>query len=106
MTQRERSTPDSGTSPAGASLWEDWYRAASPEQRQELLALARLQGVVFAHQLPAPAGPPPSAAPPPVLPALLATPPGAAPAVEPLRASPLAEDALTDRELDPAQRLA
>jgi hypothetical protein len=32
--------------------WEDLFRAASPEQQRELLALARRQGVVYAHQLP------------------------------------------------------
>jgi hypothetical protein len=32
--------------------WEDLFRGASPEQQQELLALARRQGVLYAHQLP------------------------------------------------------
>jgi hypothetical protein len=32
--------------------WEDLFRSASPEQQQELLALARRQGVLYAHQLP------------------------------------------------------
>ncbi len=34
--------------------WEDLFRCASPEQQQELLALARRQGVLYAHQLPPP----------------------------------------------------
>lgn len=32
--------------------WEELYRAISPEQQRELLALAERQGVVYAHQLP------------------------------------------------------
>jgi hypothetical protein len=43
--------PDSGA--PGLSPWEDLFRSASPEQQQELLALARRQGVLYAHQLPA-----------------------------------------------------
>jgi hypothetical protein len=39
----------------GLPLWDDFFRGASPEQQQELLALARRQGVIYAHQLP-PAG--------------------------------------------------
>jgi hypothetical protein len=38
----------------GLPLWDDLYRNASPEQRQELLALARRQGVLYVHQLPPP----------------------------------------------------
>jgi hypothetical protein len=34
--------------------WEELFRTASPQQQQELLALARRQGVLYAHQLPAP----------------------------------------------------
>jgi hypothetical protein len=33
-------------------LWEELFRSASPDQQQELLALARRQGVLYAHQLP------------------------------------------------------
>jgi hypothetical protein len=33
--------------------WEDLYQGASPAQQAELLALARAQGVVYGHQLPA-----------------------------------------------------
>jgi hypothetical protein len=36
-----------------AASWEEVYRAATADQRQELLALARRQGLVYAHQLPA-----------------------------------------------------
>jgi hypothetical protein len=36
----------------GPLPWEELFRSASPEQQQELLALARRQGVVYAHQLP------------------------------------------------------
>src|SRR5262249_19495671 len=66
MTQRERLTPDEGASrpPAGrpappapsapASLWGEWYHRASPAQRQEAVERALRQGVLQAHQLPAP----------------------------------------------------
>jgi hypothetical protein len=33
--------------------WEDIYHAANSDQQQQLLALARRQGLVYAHQLPA-----------------------------------------------------
>src|SRR5262245_14394295 len=117
MTQRERPTQEArsasegrrtgGTPPPGPSLWEDWYRAASPEQRQEVLALAGLQGVVFAHQLPPPAASPLPPA-PPALPVLLATPPGAPLGAllphSPARVPP--PGACLDPDLDPEQRLA
>src|SRR5437588_12111296 len=35
--------------------WEELYRSASPAQQQELLTLAGRQGLLYAHQLPAPA---------------------------------------------------
>src|SRR5690242_14791314 len=74
MTQRERHAsggvsevplkevrgPDRPASATTATVvpvmppWEDLFRAASPEQQRELLALARRQGVVYAHQLPPP----------------------------------------------------
>jgi hypothetical protein len=71
MTQRERHTPDAALLPADhlrrhnaahspaseVSLWEEWYPRASPEQRQEVLARAMQQGVVYTHQLTAPARP-------------------------------------------------
>ena len=42
--------------------WETMFRTASPEQQQELLALARRQGLLYAHQIPsAPNGAPTSA---------------------------------------------
>lgn len=51
------SAPSSG--PAGdsgdASLWTEWYRRASPAQQQEVLLRAIHQGIVYAHQLAAPA---------------------------------------------------
>jgi hypothetical protein len=34
--------------------WEELYRSASPAQQQEWLALAGRQGLLYAHQLPAP----------------------------------------------------
>src|SRR5262245_27627436 len=36
-----------------ATLWEDAFHAASPAQQHELLSLARSQGLLYAHQLPA-----------------------------------------------------
>src|SRR5207249_2574970 len=39
--------------PAGTGqTWEDLFRHASPSQQQELLELARRQGLIYAHQLP------------------------------------------------------
>jgi len=38
----------------GREAWEDLYRCASPAQQQELLTLAGKQGLLYAHQLPAP----------------------------------------------------
>jgi len=37
----------------GLPPWEDLFRSASPAQQQELMTLARRQGVLYAHQLPA-----------------------------------------------------
>src|SRR5205823_11999233 len=34
--------------------WEDLYRSIPPAQQDELLALAVRQGLLYAHQLPAP----------------------------------------------------
>ncbi len=71
MTQRDRQTSggvfEVGARPAAVPaapgpptargpLWEDLYRSASPAQQRELLALAGRQGVLYAHQLPAPNG--------------------------------------------------
>src|SRR4051812_37310039 len=76
MTQRERPTPDTASRPprgpvapsaaasqslapavfaasAGPSFWEQWYAQAGEEQRQQVLELARQQGVLCAVQLPA-----------------------------------------------------
>src|SRR5579884_2998271 len=82
MTQRERHTPDGGaprdttgapavgrsaplSSPPSAppadgdsSVWEEWYHRASPAQRQEALARAFREGILYAHQLAAPANAP------------------------------------------------
>jgi hypothetical protein len=112
MTQRERHTPEGGALPvadngvsclcanlpgesAAASLWEEWYRRASPAQQQDLLAIARQQGVVYSPQLTAvPEAPPPR----PLVPSLLNghlhdLAPHHPPAIE-----------VVDRELDAAQR--
>lgn len=56
MPPRERppgspAAPDSGV----PSLWESWFRSATPHQQQELLNLADRQGFLWSHQLPAPA---------------------------------------------------
>lgn len=37
-------------------LWTDWYQRASPAQQQEALLRAIHQGIVYTHQLAAPAG--------------------------------------------------
>lgn len=79
MTHRERHTPDeapardatwtpSASASASASssgtgqpplddgsLWTDWYHRASPVQQQEALLRSLQQGVLYAHQLAAPA---------------------------------------------------
>jgi hypothetical protein len=58
MTQRERHTPDRGPSQPSLSpppLWGEWYHRASPAQQQEALARAAQQGILYAHQLAAPA---------------------------------------------------
>jgi len=79
MTHRERHTPEeapardgprtppvrpsasvssTGTTSGGtgdASLWTDWYHRASPAQQQEAVLRAIHQGIVYAHQLAAPA---------------------------------------------------
>jgi hypothetical protein len=71
MTQRERHAsgglsggsrqearrPDraeAATAPVASGLpaWEELFQRASPDQQQQLLALARRQGVLYAHQLP------------------------------------------------------
>jgi hypothetical protein len=69
MTQRERHTADEGTArqpaagwpelvqpvPGDGSRWDEWYQRASPAQRQEALARSARDGILYAHQLPAPA---------------------------------------------------
>ena len=78
MTQRERHTPAIGgpapamaTSPNGAGpacAWEELFQAAAPGRRQQLIALAGREGVLYAHELPPPGN---GAAARPLLPALL-----------------------------------
>lgn len=75
MTHRDPHTPDealardatwplsasrseSASAPAASdngSVWLDWYDRASPAQQQEALLRAFQQGIVYAHQLAAPA---------------------------------------------------
>jgi hypothetical protein len=106
MTQPEGQTPDRGRAPAtgvaapatpdapGASLWEALYLAAPPARREELVELARRQGVLYAHQVPADAAAPR----PGLLAALLG---GQAGALAPFRAPPFEPE---DPDLDPEQR--
>lgn len=54
MTQRERHTPEQGPPQPTLShspSWDEWYHRASPAQRQEALARAANQGILYAHQL-------------------------------------------------------
>jgi hypothetical protein len=84
---------------AALSLWEQWFAGASADQRNEALALARQQGLLYLHQLPAVAAGPRQAAPlVPVLTRLLSG------KIEP--ATPLADDPVicSDPQLDPLQR--
>lgn len=116
MTQRERHTPDGGapnlpqsgpprpaSAPASPALWEDWYRRASPEQQRDLVALALRQGLLYAPQLPPPAGNGTLAAgeagPRALLTALL----NGQARIEPVRA---AEVTVEDTDLDAMQRQA
>src|SRR5262245_37686536 len=106
MTQREGQTPDRGRAPAtgvaapagpdapGTSLWEALYLATPPARREELVALARRQGVLHAHQVPADAAAPR----PGLLAALLG---GQAGELTPFRPPPFEPD---DRDLDADQR--
>src|SRR5262245_45563247 len=58
--------------PGSASLWEEWYRHASPEQREQALHLAQTQGhVLHAYQLGKPENGAACAAARPLMPALL-----------------------------------
>src|SRR5690242_4179942 len=41
-----------GTRTHQGPLWEDLYRAISPEHQRELLSLAERQGILYAYQLP------------------------------------------------------
>ncbi len=42
--------------PASPYPWETYFRLLSPSQQEQLLALSRRQGILFAHQLPGPNG--------------------------------------------------
>jgi hypothetical protein len=66
MTARQRLAPGSAAGVALAATangvsngeaagfrWETWFAGATPEQRAEALALAREQGLLYVHQLPA-----------------------------------------------------
>ncbi len=113
MTQRERPTPDAGHSAPAcaaapvasvvrngvASLWEDLFQRASPEQQHDLLALAGRQGVVYAHQIAAAVNG--NAAPPrrTLLPALLN---GQTKDLEAVQPPPL--ETIADATLDLSQR--
>jgi hypothetical protein len=97
------------TSGAG-SLWEQWYECAAAPQRQQALARAGEQGILFAYQLPAPEGAPVgrgadslahsggAASRRPLLTALLH---GPAPELEPVRPAPIQP---IDTDLDEVQR--
>jgi hypothetical protein len=85
--------------------WEELFRATSPSQQAELLALARAQGVLYAHQLPAvtgngphPVANAPASAGIQVLSRLLV---GKTDGLAPVRS---AEIAIADGDLDAAQR--
>src|SRR5437868_6453427 len=46
--------PPPASEPGLAPAWEEFFRQASPAQQYQVLTLARRQGVIYAHQLPAP----------------------------------------------------
>ncbi len=113
MTQRECHTADGGAPkvppPAGraassvlaassASVWEEWYLRASPEQRQTVLALAAQQGVLQGCQL---SDPNPGHAATPKRSLLSALLTGQVRELEPLYPPSLIYQ---DTELDPVQR--
>src|SRR5262245_49277355 len=41
---------------AAGPLWDEWFTRASPDQRQHALSRAASEGLLYAHQLPAPEG--------------------------------------------------
>src|SRR5262245_51978079 len=51
-SDRTASVATADAAAPGLPPWEELFRSASPQQQQELLALARRQGVLYAHQLP------------------------------------------------------
>jgi hypothetical protein len=87
---------DEGT--GWAPLWEDVFRNASAAQQQELLSLAGRQGVLYAHQLPAPSGGVSTGRQRQLLTRLLN---GHIGELEPVRTTPVA---VLDTDLDPIQR--
>jgi hypothetical protein len=98
------------TTSGPSSLWEQWYENASVPQRQQALARAGEQGILFAHQLPTPEGAPAKRAgdslthipgTPSRRPLLTALLHGPAPELEPIRPSPIQP---IDSELDEVQR--
>lgn len=105
MTPRERHTSDEEPAAMGrptppsalrdASLWEDWFQRASPDQQRAALHEAASTGILWSHQLPAP--PRETAVPRPALSALL----NGLPDLPPLRPPGLE---IHDGELDRAQR--
>src|SRR5262245_60157923 len=85
-----------------SSFWENWYAQADPDQRQQVVELARQQGVLCSAQLPAPEAAPRR----PPLSDLLATPATGGAVrerLEPLAPTPILS---SDPDLDEAQRLA
>lgn len=96
--------PRPDTAVARTPPWEELFPSASPAQQSELLAMARRQGLLYAHQLPAPAngarppGPADDSGSRQLLPRLLA---GHVEELEPVRPGPVE---VYDRELDPHQR--
>jgi hypothetical protein len=92
--------PGAGPAPAAPSapLWEELFCNATPAQQEELLALARRQGVLYHHQLPPPPNGSATDRPRHVLNRLLA---GNARDLEPVRADPVPP---TDPDLDESQR--
>jgi hypothetical protein len=93
-----------GTGPQGpdpAPPWEDLYQNASPQQQEELLALAGRQGVLYEHQLPPPAGNGTGTGTAPGRPLLGRLLTGQARDLEPVRPLPLT---VHDTGLDAAQR--
>ncbi|MFO0881824.1 MAG: AAA domain-containing protein, partial [Gemmataceae bacterium] len=82
------------------TLWEQWFRSASPAQRQQLVEQSGAQGLLFGHQLPQPE-PHPIPGPSSLLPDLLT---GRSVRLEPVREQTV--DLFFDTALDAQQRQA